>query len=248
MTTEKMVEIAVEAGEKLAWSVAGIVAFGAWENRIRLWNAAMCAGPFRFRSVRISASYLIRICIDGKYLVIRGGKLRDQFQPVGGVYKYMPHAKSRLEDLQVRPDQSFAPDKDTPDDLRIRLPGKHVPTLLRWFDKSRDRECNPTREFFEELVDPGLIDGTKFPFAQFRYVKRVERRLRWSPELRVWEILVFDVFELVPTPDQQIEFRRLAGTPGPDHAFVPESRLRVRGFQPGAYPEERVAPTAEWML
>ena len=39
--------------------------------------------------VRFSISYLIRIKIPGtsKFLLVRGHRIKDQFQPVGGVYK-----------------------------------------------------------------------------------------------------------------------------------------------------------------
>lgn len=248
MTKDQFIQMAVERGADALWFVAGALTTAAWQNRTRLWNAAVCAGPFRTKSVRISAAYLIRIEIDGKHLLVRGHRIRDQFQPVGGVYKYLPHAKSRLEDLGVTTDQCFPVDQDSRSDLRIRVPGKNVAKFLRWFDESRDRECNPWREFFEELVEPGLLSREVFPHAQFRYVKRDERRVRWSAELETREILVFDVFELVPTPEQEAELRRLAAAPGPDHVFAAEARLRRRGFQAGAEPAERIAPTAEWML
>jgi hypothetical protein len=248
VTRQQLVEMAFERGMDFAIFVAGALAKGSWANRTRLWNTVLCSGPFRRKSVRISAAYLIRIEFEGKHLLVRGGRIRDQFQPVGGVYKYMPHAHSKLEDLGVKPDKSFAIDEDSKNDLRIRVPGKNVAKVLRWFDESRDRECNPWREFFEELVAPGLLSHAVFPHAQFRYVKRDERRVRWTEELKTYEILVFDVFELVPTPEQEAELRRLMAAPGLDHVFAAEGRLRQRGFQPNAEPSERIAPTAEWML
>nr|WP_241158244.1 hypothetical protein [Adlercreutzia sp. ZJ138] len=35
----------------------------------------------------MSAAYLFRIKVGGKYLLIRGNRIKDQYQPVGGVYK-----------------------------------------------------------------------------------------------------------------------------------------------------------------
>lgn len=245
---DTVVRAGAEAAKNHGWGLVVAVAPWVWRHRTRLWNAGTCAGPLRFKSVRVSAAYLIRVEIDGEYLLVRGNRIKDQFQPVGGVYKYMPHAQSRLEDLGVRSDKAMPLDQDTKNDLRVCLPGKNIPSFLRWFDGSCDRECGPWREFFEELVEPGLVDHGVFPYAQFRWVKRYERSVHWSTELRTWEILIFEVFELVPTPEQEAELRQLRAKAGNDHVFATEKRLRRRGFQAGAAPEDRIAPTAEWML
>ncbi len=248
MTTQQMIDRAFDGVWNVGVFVAGTLAAWVWSNRTRLWNAALCATLYRRKFVRISAAALVRIEVHGEYLLVRGNRIKDQFQPVGGVYKYMPYAKGRLEGLGVKDDKSFPIDEDSKNDLRIRVPGKNVPKLLRWFDESRDRECNPWREFFEELVSPGLLPQAAFPHAQFRFVKRDERPVHWSDEFRTREILVLDVFELVPTPEQEAELKRFAARPGRDYIFVAEERMRQRGFQPGAKPAERIAPTAEWML
>ena len=48
---------------------------------------------YRKKEIRLSFSYLFKIQIDGKYLLIKGNRLKNQYQPVGGVYKYYPEAK-----------------------------------------------------------------------------------------------------------------------------------------------------------
>lgn len=248
MTIEAVVETAVELAKNHGWGLAVAVAPWIWSHRTRLWNAGACAGPLRFKSVRVSAAYLIRIEIDGEYLLVRGNRIKDQFQPVGGVYKYVLQAQSRLDRLGVRTDKAIPLDQDSKNDLRVRVPGKNIPSFLRWFDGGCDRESGPWREFFEELVAPGLVGAAAFPYAYFRWVKRHESTVHWSPEFQTWEILVADVFELVPSPEQEAELRRLRAKTGKDHVFATEKRLGVRGFQAGAVPEDRIAPTAEWML
>ena len=39
------------------------------------------------KKIRLSCAYLFQIKQDGKYLLIKGNRI-EQYQPVGGVYKY----------------------------------------------------------------------------------------------------------------------------------------------------------------
>lgn len=52
------------------------------------------------RYVRVSISYLYRIRVESEYLLIKGGRF-DQYQPVGGVYKYYPSASGVFAKLEV---------------------------------------------------------------------------------------------------------------------------------------------------
>ena len=53
-------------------------------DRLRLLGAT-CAK--RDDPIRVSAAYLFRIMVDGRYLLIKGKRIQSQYQPVGGVYK-----------------------------------------------------------------------------------------------------------------------------------------------------------------
>ena len=65
---------------------------------------------YRKKEIRLSFSYLFKIQIDGKYLLIKGNRLKNQYQPVGGVYKYYPEAI--LQEKQLR-DNIFSAYWDT---------------------------------------------------------------------------------------------------------------------------------------
>ena len=39
------------------------------------------------KNIRLSCAYLFRIKYNGKYLLVKGNRI-DQYQPIGGVYKY----------------------------------------------------------------------------------------------------------------------------------------------------------------
>ena len=49
--------------------------------------------------IRISFSYLYRIKIDNKYLLIKNSHGTELFQPIGGVYKYFTDAEIKLKKL-----------------------------------------------------------------------------------------------------------------------------------------------------
>lgn len=195
----------------------------------------------------MSASSLIRIAIDERYLLVRGNRIRHQFQPVGGVFKYFERSKEVLDRWGVRQDPNVAIDDDSRDDLRVRLPGKHVAAFLRWFDARTGRESEPWREFHEEVVATGLVDKTRFPHAHLRWTKRHETPLHWSDHFQTLEILVFDIYELVPTPEQLAELRRLIATTSDDYTWVCEDTIRRRGHQPGQA-EMPISPTATFIL
>ena len=60
------------------------------ENHSNLLLWLKCNSVFRDKDIRISISYLFRIKVKGKYLLVRGDRIKNQFQPVGGVYKRLP--------------------------------------------------------------------------------------------------------------------------------------------------------------
>src|SRR5690242_2262007 len=56
-----------------------------------------CYKPWVSSEIRLSISYLYRIEMNGKYLLIKSYRIPNTYQPVGGVYKYYdPEAKKAL--------------------------------------------------------------------------------------------------------------------------------------------------------
>ena len=104
--------------------------------------------------VRVSASYLFSIMLNGKgkrdYLLVKSEK-RDQFQPIGGCYKFYSSALPMLSKLSARPGNKFKSEEDV-NDLRIVLPKSSLSEFEEWYYSGKDREVNCTRELDEELV------------------------------------------------------------------------------------------------
>src|SRR5690606_39015914 len=75
----------------LSASFGALISF-VIENRNSLWLSVRCLLFRRNDKTYVSLSYLFCIKLKGenKYLMVRGGKIKHQYQPVGGVYKKYP--------------------------------------------------------------------------------------------------------------------------------------------------------------
>lgn len=188
------------------------------ENRRRL--ALLCsAGVHRNEEVRVSTAYLFRIVIDGKYLLIRGGRIRSQYQPVGGVYKYFPSSKAKLDSLGARADCALNTHLTDSDDLRLRLPGKNLLKFLDWFDGRTGREVETMREFREELVEPGYLADKAVKCFNPAFIRMCDRKMSYSKELEIYELLIHDVYEVTLPMDEAARIREAIGS-GPDCELV----------------------------
>jgi hypothetical protein len=196
-----------------------------WGNIRHLWYSLR----YRGRSIRVSTSYLFKIYVDGKYLLIRGSRYRTQFQPVGGVHKVSPQGNATLSAMGVTDDDLIPLDSVRYGDLRVRVPGKNIFQFFRWFDSRQGREDSPWREFQEELLATGILPLDKFPHIMHNYLGREVDRIRYSPWAESLEILVADVYELVPNQEQEDAFRQLAAAGHPDIVWVSSQQIKRRG-------------------
>ncbi|MGW0409972.1 SMODS-associated NUDIX domain-containing protein [Streptomyces collinus] len=200
-----------------------------WQQLRHIWYSVR----HRKQSIRVSTSYLFRIVIDGKYLLIRGSRYPNQFQPVGGVHKVSPQGSAALSAMGVVGDDLIPVDPSSDGDIRVRVPGRNIVQFFRWFDSREGREDSPWREFQEELLASGILSADIFPHIMHNYVRREVDKIRYSPWADSLEILVADVYELVPTPEQAGALRQIAQAGHPDLVWVTPSQIQRRGATPG---------------
>jgi len=171
------------------------------------------------QDVRFSMSYLIKIKIpdSSKYLLVRGHRIPDQFQPVGGVYnKY--NGFSEFEQWGYKEDSSskgIKSDSISRNDLRFRTKGKHTLDVIKWFESRKNRETTYHREFAEELINDNGFDSSIFSpqNLQFREVQRVMKVFNYSTFHSCYEVLIYDIVELIPTPEQGEELKKFLNEP-----------------------------------
>ena len=181
--------------------------FGSCGCSFRIWFQAKI--KYHKQDLYLSFSYLYKIEVEGKYLLVRGHRMKDRYQPIGGVYKFYPEAKYFLNSIHYQPDTMVGNFEDA-DDLRIRIKGKHLLKFMEWFNSMQNRECDPTREFFEELIRPGFLPEECFRHLQYRKVDVHNKGVTKSvlPD-RIPEVIYADIFE-VTLDEQQKELVKAA--------------------------------------
>ena len=219
------------------------VAGRIWENRKRLKLYGLTCLK-RNENVRISAAYLFRVVVDGKYLLIRGKRITTQYQPVGGVYQYYESARGTLDGLAFQPDDSMKSNSSDPNDLRIVVPRKNVIPFLDWFDKGIGREICVIREFREELVEPGYVSKAALDAFSPELIRHCDRKLGYSKHFKMSEMLVHDVYEVRLSQEEQKRIVEYASKhPGGELILVGRSEIERETFeQDGSY--FTIAPTA----
>lgn len=194
-------------------------------QRLRLWRASHLVSSKR--RYRVSIAYLFRIKLNGKYLLVKGHRI-DQFQPVGGVRKWHDSAKSVFQELDVREDGHLTNDKVSYQDLRVNLPARNLLKFLDWYQTQKSREVDQQREFYEELIQPGLLPKEVFSSIKTEYLYTVPT-LHFSPHFRCHELLYHEVFELIPSAQQELALLALQNKPSNAYVWVPESLILSLG-------------------
>ena len=203
---------------------------------------------YRNRPIRISAAYLFRILVDGKYLLIRGSRYQNQFQPVGGVYKVTREGSTALAAMGAMGDNLIPVDPSSNMDIRVRVLGRNLVSFFRWFDSRNGREDSPWREFQEELISSSILPAATFPYIVHNYIRREVDKVRYSPYSNSLEILVADIYELVPNRDQEDAFRLLASTGHPDIQWVTAQQIKHRGATLGQPQTIEIAAHSQRLL
>lgn len=215
--------------------------------------AAFCATTwYRRRDIRVSIAYLVAIRVQGAYLLVRGHRIRHQYQPVGGVFKVAPRIWQELiNQFQVQQDVRFAADETAENDLRLVVKGRHLGNLLAWFMKGENIEVAPWREFHEELIAAGHLSRVNFSTAHFERVGLRTDGIHFDPYTRLQQLIVVELYKFFPTADQEMELRMLkdGGEGGmyPEFGFFNADLLKGGAKVPISEATFDVAPTCKWL-
>lgn len=212
----------------------------------RIWLAVLCNTKYRKKLIRFSISYLFKIKVDDKYLLVKGNRLKDQYQPVGGVYKRFRPTNTLFKKYKILDDEHMPIDDISKDDLRVLVPGPNVIKFLKWFNSKTDRELSPEREFREELVNTGIVSKKNFETIKYHYLDTEETRVRFSDYFQCNEILIADIFELDLNEKQVKELRKLKKKVSTEYTWVDAQSIRQKGFKKGQH--IRISDTANWIL
>lgn len=187
------------------WAIFGAVVSSIIEflksikGYIKIWLGLIGHSKDR---IRVSCGYLFRIKMDNRYLLIKGKRI-EQFQPIGGVYKYYASFNDVKNSLNITEEQNSSFYEEG--DLRVYVPGKNVLKFIRWFNSGKNREVNVTREFYEELIVPGYIPENAIINAKFEFIKQAECKLGYSNAFRCKEVLIHNIYEVTFSDSTYLE-------------------------------------------
>lgn len=182
--------------------------------------------------VRISFAYLFRIKIKDKYLLVKNERGTGKYQPVGGVYQFKRGEQNELRNkFQVKDDNKIPIDESSRNDYRLRLENKYLRKFVHRFDSDARRENvrNLSREFREELVDTGIVDWKKITY---RFCGRHMTELRFGEHFQMYELLLADVVELLPTADQEKDLIQLLEQHSELFRFATADEITTLGVTP----------------
>lgn len=179
--------------------------------------------------VRISFAYLFRIKVGDKYLLVRNDRGTDKYQPVGGVYKLKGREKNELKNrYKVMDDDKILFDASSRDDYRLRMENRYLRKFVKRFDgkSRRERVDNLGREFREELVETGIINWTKI---KYRFCGRHMTELCFGEHFQIYELLLADVVELLPTAEQEKDLQLLMQQQSDAYYFATAEEIESLG-------------------
>lgn len=228
---------------------ATIIALGKiFENIQQIWLWVLSNTYYSNVKIRISISYLFKIKVNDKYLLVKSQRIPSQFQPVGGVFKRYRESYFALEGLNVTDDDNIPIDDQSIGDLRIKLPGKNLMPFLKWYNSQLGREVSPYREFYEELIRTDILDQKTFPYLNYLHKRRHQTKIHYSHHFKCQEIIIAEIFEII-ADDKQLEMLKETQSRQNDYyIWVKAETIERRGAIPGALAKYSISETSEWIL
>ena len=145
-------------------------------------------------SIRFSMSYLYRIKVDNKYLLVKNQNF-GHYQLVGGKYKRHNEAQHLLKnEFDAKDDLKLKNSGIMRDDFALFIPAEKAIKFIDWFNLGKDREVSHWREFYEELIEGkgSLLSKENFPYINYNFVGKVITPIKRTPGWNAYEILQFN--------------------------------------------------------
>lgn len=182
----------------------------------------------RNKELRLTIAYLYKIEMNGKYLLVKSNRIANTYQPVGGVYKYFnPEAKKDLDRIGALTDNNITNDHISEFDLRLKLiKRKNIRKFLKWFFSAEEREWDPWREFYEEMVVSGILPASDFGYIHYELVGQHFDPIHYDKFFKVDTFKYVDIF----TPKyvshkQQVEIKKLMETQSDKYIWVTKEEI-----------------------
>lgn len=182
--------------------------------------------------VRISFAYLYRIKVDDKYLLVKNERGTEKYQPVGGVYKLKGGERLELKKrFHVMDDNKVPIDESSRNDYRLRMENRYLRKFVKRFNRKAEREKidDLSREFKEELIEKGIVNWCQITY---RFCGRHMTDLRYGEHFQIYELLLADVVELIPSKEQENDLRILMTRQSDKYYFASAEEIMSLGINP----------------
>ncbi|MBL0054596.1 MAG: hypothetical protein IPP31_00110 [Chitinophagaceae bacterium] len=179
-------------------------------------------------AIRLTISYLYKIELQGKYLLIKSNRLQNTFQPVGGVYKYFdPEATNELNCMSIVTDNHIPNDDVNEYDLRLKMnKRKNIRKFLKWFFSNKEREFDPWREFYEELVESQILPAAVFKYIHYDLVGQHFEPIHFDTRFNIDTFKYADIYTpKFVTDEQKEEVRKLLSVNSPEFIWATEQEI-----------------------
>ncbi len=205
----------------------------------------------RDKEIRFSISYQYRIKVNDKYLLVKNSNW-DFYQHVGGKYKRLPVTQKIFNDYKIKDDLGMKTTGKMKNDLVGYIPAKHAVSFIKWFECRENREISHWREFYEELIEGkgNVLSKENFPYVDYHFAGFIRTPLRKSPVLGCWEILIYDVLDLLPNEAQQTELEMLLNSGDTEYVkWADHDLIQSLGYDSRSKETKyRIAEHTKWVL
>jgi hypothetical protein len=189
-----------------------------------------CFKPWGNKEIRLSIGYLYKIECNGKYLLVKNERFnRVAYQPVGGVYKsFHPEVKTQFDNLGLIPCTAIENDEKSEFDLRLKmLNRKNLRKFIRWFSTNKQREIDPWREFYEELVTTGILSKEQFGFIYYELIGQNFEPIHYDKFFNIDTFKYVDVYSpRFATREQVDAVKELMQHTSDKHIWVSEEEIK----------------------
>ncbi len=162
------------------------------------------------KQIRLSYSYIFRIEVNGYYLLVKDEQGRNNYHPVGGVYKYFPEHIDITDKFEGTYDGIYNDCEDTANDLRIKIRKSKLKDFNKWFFTGNQRENinNLSREFIEELLNRDILPKNRFSTIKYKYLGSYTKK-SYNESIKLDQIRHYDIIDIKLTNSQKECIRKL---------------------------------------
>ena len=153
-----------------------------------------------------------------------------------------------MNELGALNDDLYPIDNEGIGDLRLTIKGRHLAKFFDWFNRRRGRETDVWREFHEELIASGFLPAEPFKFVRADFVGTRRTRLRWSDFAQRKEIILAEIYQLVPTPAQEAVLEKMIGVRHECLHWATASEISRRGAGTSEGVITPISEHSSWIL